>query len=459
MAEAGDLGYLLHKNPARAQQFPVSSVGTAHVFWPDATPERATCALLLEIDPVALVRGTGAQRNEAFSLAQYVNDRPYAAGSMLAVALGRVFHTAMIGNCPSRPELAAAAIPLEIEIPSLSCRGGADLVEQLFAPLGWAVEVTTGLLDPLVPEWGEGRHLGVRLTGTVRLADALTHLYVLIPALDGAKHYSAGEAEVDTLLRAGASWLPAHPDRVAISTRYLRRRRDLVQSAISRLAEIDDAGPDALDNAVSDAPDEDRPAPLAAVRRGAVVAVLKAEGAAAVVDLGCGEGALVRELVKEPAFTSVLAADVSARALRITERRLKLNRMGDSQRSRVTIAQTSATYRDDRLAGHDAIVLMEVIEHIDPPRLAALEAAVFGHARPRSVVVTTPNVEHNVRYELAAGALRHPDHRFEWTRAEFAAWAGATAASYGYDVRHLPVGDDDPDVGPPTQMAVFRRSP
>ena len=116
-------------------------------------------------------------------------------------------------------------------------------------------------------------------------------------------------------------------------------------------------------------------------------------------------------------------------------------------------------HRDARLAGLDAAVLMEVVEHVDPPRLPALERAVFGEAAPRTVVVTTPNVEHNVRYPgLAAGQFRHRDHRFEWTRAEFAGWAEAVGVRYGYQVRYVPVGPDDPEVGPPTQLAVFTKT-
>ena len=150
--------------------------------------------------------------------------------------------------------------------------------------------------------------------------------------------------------------------------------------------------------------------------------------------------------------------DVSHRALELAARRLNLDRMPDSQRARLQLIQSSATYRDERLSGHDAVVLMEVIEHLDPPRLPALVRSVFHHARPTSVLVTTPNAEHNVRYPfLAAGAMRHRDHRFEWTRQQFRGWAAATAASHGYTVRYLSVGEDDVEVGPPTQMAVFRR--
>jgi 3' terminal RNA ribose 2'-O-methyltransferase Hen1 len=461
MPAATDLGFLLHKHPDRAQPFAVA-VGTAHVVWPVATPERSTVALLLEVDPVALVRGKGSHGSAGFSLAQYVNDRPYAASSMLSVALGKVFRTAMTGRCDARPELAARQLPLEVHIPALPSRGGAGMVERLFAPLGWTVAATPIALDPEIPAWGESRYVDVRLSGTLRVADALTQLYVLMPVLDDSKHYWVGAEEVDKLLRAGEGWLADHPERDLITRRYLRHQRELVMSAVGRLAEVDDAEPEQLDNAVpEERPEEpeERPAPLVQLRRGAVLAALRAERASSIVDVGCGTGALLRELIRDPAFTKVLGVEVSHRALEIAARRLRLDRLPDLQRARLELIQSSVTYRDDRLAGHDAIVLMEVVEHIDPQRLPALERTVFGHARPTSVVVTTPNVEHNVRYEsLAAGTLRHPDHRFEWTRAQFRGWADATAATYGYTVRYLPIGADDPQVGPPTQMAVFRRA-
>jgi 3' terminal RNA ribose 2'-O-methyltransferase Hen1 len=455
--DARDLGFLLHKHPGRAQSLDLPQ-GTAHVLWPEATEARSTVALLLEVDPVALVRGrgSGAGSGGGFALGQYVNDRPYAATSLLAVALGRVFRTAVAGRCDARPELVGRPLPLQVHVPAMPARGGPDLVRRLFAPLGWTVEATPLPLDPTLPGWGASPYVDLRLSGTLTVADALSQLYVLVPALDDAKHYWVGEDEVQKLLRAGGDWLAAHPERALITDRYLRHQRALVADAVARLAEVDDTEPEALDRAPADA---ERRAPLRALRRAAVVAALREERAASVVDLGCGEGDLLRELVPDPAFTRVLGVDVSHRALETAARRLQLERMPDSQRARLELVQSSATYRDDRLAGFDALVLMEVVEHVDPPRLPALERTVFAHARPTSVVVTTPNAEHNVRFPgLAPGALRHPDHRFEWTRAEFRRWSQRTAEAHGYAVRHLPVGEDDPQVGPPTQLAVFRRA-
>jgi 3' terminal RNA ribose 2'-O-methyltransferase Hen1 len=180
-----------------------------------------------------------------------------------------------------------------------------------------------------------------------------------------------------------------------------------------------------------------------------VLAALRAAGAQRVLDLGCGSGALLRVLEKDRSFTEIVGIDVSARALDVAEKRLK-------DGSRVTLRQSALTYADPALAGYDAAVLMEVVEHVDEERLPALEHAVFGVAAPRTVLVTTPNAEYNRLFEfLPMGHFRHADHRFEWTRAEFRAWADGVAARNRYDVRYLPVGPEDQTSGPPTQLAVF----
>ncbi|WP_329024315.1 3' terminal RNA ribose 2'-O-methyltransferase Hen1 [Streptomyces sp. NBC_00690] len=464
---ATDLGFLLHKHPDKAQTFS-TSYGTAHVFYPEASVERCTAALLLEVDPVALVRrGKGKGRGGApdAALAQYVNDRPYAASSLLAVALSAVFSSALRGVCAARPERAEAPLPLRIEVPALPARGGPKLVDKLFRPLGWSVEALPVPLDEKFPEWGDSRYVQLVLEGEVRLADALRQLYVLLPVLDDAKHYWVSPDEVDKLLRAGDGWLADHPEQKLITSRYLSRRWGLTRQAMERLelvrlAESDDLQVEDVDNAVDESTDtEEKPVPLAEQRRDAILEALRGSGATRVLDLGCGQGQLVQALHKDVRFTEIVGVDVSVRALTIAERRLKLDRMSERQAARIKLIQGSLTYTDKRLTGYDAAVLSEVIEHLDLPRLPALEYAVFGAARPMTVLVTTPNVEYNVRWEtLPAGHVRHGDHRFEWTRAEFRAWAIGTAERNGYDVAFTPVGPDDPEVGPPTQMAIFTRA-
>ncbi|MER5507719.1 3' terminal RNA ribose 2'-O-methyltransferase Hen1 [Streptomyces sp. NPDC002766] len=463
---ATDLGFLLHKHPDKAQAFS-TSYGTAHVLYPEADDQRCTAALLLEVDAVALVRrGKGKGRGGApdAALAQYVNDRPYAASSLLAVALSGVFSSAMKGMCGARPELPGQARPLRIEVPAVPARGGPGLVRRLFEPLGWTVTAEAVALDTEFPEWGDSRYVRLLLESeTLTLAEALRHLYVLLPVLDDAKHYWVSPDEVDKLLRAGEGWLPGHPEQKLITSRYLSRRWSLTREAMERLelvrlAEADDSEVEDIDNAVEEETEaEERPTPLAVQRRDAIIEALGAAGASRVLDLGCGQGQLVQALLKDARFTEIVGVDVSMRALTIASRRLKLDRMGERQAARVTLFQGSLAYTDKRLKGYDAAVLSEVIEHLDLPRLPALEYAVFGAARPRTVLVTTPNVEYNVRWEsLPAGHVRHGDHRFEWTREEFRAWAHTVAERHGYGVEFVSVGPDDPEVGPPTQMAVFR---
>jgi len=294
---ATDLGYLLHKNPARLQSFN-TSFGRIHVFYPEASDDKATATLLLDVDPVGLVRrrkGSGEGR----ALEQYVNDRPYVASSFMSVAISEAFGTAMGGRSKERPELADTPIPLDIEVAVVPCRGGEEFLRKLFEPLGYELAADKYPLDEKFPDWGESRYFRVRLRSNKRLAEALSHLYVLIPVLDDDKHYWVGSDEVEKLLQRGAGWLAAHPEKRLITERYLRRQRSLTKAALDRLLEEDPAS-DEDENAhdEEEAIVEERIS-LNEQRLGAVLAALKSTGAKRVVDLGCGEGRLLRILMKE----------------------------------------------------------------------------------------------------------------------------------------------------------------
>jgi 3' terminal RNA ribose 2'-O-methyltransferase Hen1 len=452
---ATDLGFLLHKHPehVHTREFPF---GVATVFYPEASDEACTAAILLDVDPVGIVRGRGGKGGAED---QYVNDRPYVASSLLSVVLTRWFNSAIGGRCERKPELAAAALPLEARLSTVPCRGGEAFLRQLFEPLGYEVEATRHELDETMPALGPSRLFTVTLRATRRLSELLTHLYVLIPVLDDQKHYWVGDDEVEKLLRRGEGWLDTHPARETIVSRYLVHQRGLVRDAIARLtleeepeeelvAELKDEKETSLERSVS----------LNERRLDAVFAVLKTSGAARVLDLGCGEGKLLRRLLADQQFSEVVGMDVSGRVLDLAESRLKLDRLAPRQRERIRLMHGSLMYRDARLQGFDAAAVMEVIEHLDRPRLRAFERVLFESARPGTMAVTTPNAEYNVKWpSLPAGQFRHPDHRFEWTRLEFHAWAAEVASRFGYGVDFRPVGDDDPQVGPPTQMAVFTR--
>lgn len=454
---ATDLGYLLAKHPAKVQSFNLA-FGQAHVFYPEVSEARCTAALLLDVNPVGLVR---KENPGGFALEQYVNDRPYAASSFLSVAISQVLGTALNGKCKDKPELVDTPLPLEVTLTAVPCRGGETLLHDLFEPLGYTVTAERYPLDPAFPAWGESVYYGVTLSGTVCLQDLLAHLYVLIPVLDDQKHYYVGDGEVEKLLRQGEGWLPTHPARQLITRRYLRHLPSLMRDAMAQLTRDDT--PLAAEDAEAVQHDAEEAVVESTVnlhqqRLGAVLAVLKNSGATRVLDLGCGEGRLLTLLLKEPQFSKIVGMDVSHRTLEVAADRLHLEQLPPLKRQRIDLLHGSLMYRDPRLSGYDAAAVVEVVEHLDPPRLAAFERVLFEFAQPRLIAMTTPNSEYNVKWEsLPAGKFRHKDHRFEWTRAEFQSWANGLCERFGYRARFLPIGDEDPVVGAPSQMAVFEK--
>jgi 3' terminal RNA ribose 2'-O-methyltransferase Hen1 len=456
---ATDLGYLLHKRPGKLHTVPLA-FGDAHIFYPEATADRCTAALLLDIDPVGMVRRPGGPSGEGGLLDQYVNDRPYVCSSFTSVALARAFSTALGGRSKDRQELADVEIPLEINISVVPSRGGEAFLRSLFEPLAYTVQSTGLPLDTQFPEWGESRYWTILLSARKRLRDVLQHLYVLLPVLDDDKHYWVGKDEVDKLLLRGEGWLSTHPAREEIVRRYLKHQGYLMREAQARLIEDEGDDPDASaeEHAAEEGVLEEKIS-LNRQRLGAVLAGLRQTGAKRVLDLGCGEGRLLSMLLADPSFTEIVGIDVSPRALDQASDRLKLATMPPRKRDRIKLLQGSLMYRDARLSGFDAAAVVEVVEHLDPPRLTAFERVLFEHARPGTVVMTTPNREYNSKFEtLPAGSFRHKDHRFEWTREEFRGWANTVSSKYRYNVSFLPVGSDDPAVGSPTQMGIFRRN-
>ncbi|WP_419865182.1 3' terminal RNA ribose 2'-O-methyltransferase Hen1 [Candidatus Poriferisodalis sp.] len=452
--DARDLGFLLHKHPDRVRSVDVG-FGHAHVFYPEATPHRCTATTFVEVDPVGLAQSQ--RRHRPGGLEPYVNDRPYAASSMLSVALARLFRTAMSGTCDARPELVEQSLDLEVELPVVPVRGGSDVLRRLFEPLGYEVEARPIALDTHFPSWGDSPYFAVRMSGRLTVRRVLEHLYVLLPVLDDRKHYWIGEDEIDKLLRRGGDWVKSHPETRMISRRYLRFG-GYAREALLRLAEV---GEDC--DAVSEHQEGreqaiERPLKLSEQRLEAVAGAVRALGGGRVVDLGCGEGRLLERLVAEPAVTEVLGIDVSIGALQRAQRRLGLDELSERRRERIWLRQGALTYTDQRARGFDIATMVEVIEHVDVERLDVLAEVVFGDAAPGAVVLTTPNREYNTKFEhLSPAGLRHGDHRFEWTRDEFAAWARSVSDRFGYRFELSGIGPLNPDCGSPTQMAIFRR--
>lgn len=458
---ATDLGYLLHKHPDHCQSYDLG-FGQAHIFYPEAGHARCTAALLLDVDPVRLARRAEPRTGRAGAgppLEPYVNDRPYVASSFLSVAIAQVLGSALAGRCRQRPELVEMLLPLQARLAVVPCRDGESFLRRLFEPLGYTIHAQSHPLDPHFPEWGDSPYFTVELQAHLRLRDLLTHLYVLVPVLDDQKHYWVGEDEIAKLLRQGGEWLAQHPERALITRRYLKHQRSLTRAALAQLSEEDSPDPDTT-TALYDAAEKHLEAPLRLhdQRMQAVMAALIDGEVRRVLDLGCGEGHLLKRLLDDPRFTEIVGVEVSVRALERARERLQLEKLPPQQRQRISLLHGSLVYRDRRLAGYDGAAVVEVIEHLDPARLVDFAQVVFGEARPGMVVITTPNAEYNVKFpNLPAGRFRHKAHRFEWSRAEFAAWAEGVARRYGYTVALRPVGPEDPVVGAPTQMAVLRR--
>ncbi|MDR2747469.1 MAG: 3' terminal RNA ribose 2'-O-methyltransferase Hen1 [Treponema sp.] len=465
-----DLGYLLHKNPARPQAAELS-FGRLLMFYPETGPERCTAALLLDIDPLDLVRGRkGAKPG---GILDYVNDRPYVCSSFMCTAISQAFGTAMSGRCVKKQELADTPLDLSASLFMLPCRGISP--EPLFEPLGYEVRVEkTKPLDEQFGEWGNSPYINLSIRGKVRLRDLLNHIYVLIPVFDRQKHYWVGEDEIDKLLNHGKGWLETHPARALITRRYFRNLWSLARIALDRL-DNGEGGPEEFSveeppvgggipflpieensgAANSTAGEPEKEPNLNTLRLEAVLRAVRASGAKSVIDLGCGEGNLLRLLVKEKTFTRIAGVDVSRLALEHARNKLKIDRLPEARQKRISLFQSSLTYRDKRFRDYDAAVLVEVIEHLDENRLDTLAAVVFGDARPGIVVISTPNIEYNEVYGLPR--FRHGDHRFEWNRARFRAWAGEIAGLYGYTPRFEDIGEADERLGAPTQMGIFTR--
>lgn len=447
---ATDIGYLLHKHPNKFQSIKLSH-GQAHIFYPEATEAQATLCLLLDIDPIDMVRGNKNLMGKNFTLGQYVNDRPYIASSFMSTALSKAFSTAMNGTCSGKPELVDQKLPFEVKISVISApKGGETLIRKLFEPLGYEVTLTHHTLDPKFPEWGDSKYYTLSLKNTITTQALLSHLYVIFPVLDNEKHYYISENEIEKLLAKGQGWLKEHPEKEQIIHRYLGNFRSLSRQALAQL--------DGTENTqTTTETQEERKPTLHEIRLNTVLQELKDSEAETVLDLGCGEGKLLRLLIKQKQFTKIVGMDISYQQLTKAKEKLYWKDMSDKQKERIDLFQGALTYRDKRLDGYDAAALVEVIEHLDTNRLHALEQILFKHSKPKTVIITTPNQEYNTLFEtMEHGEMRHTDHRFEWTRQEFQAWANTIAQTHNYTVHYKPIGEEDPKVGAPSQMAIFK---
>ncbi len=464
--KASDLGFLLHKNPNRVHEFDLS-FGQGYVFYPVANDKECTATIFQALDGIDLVRNFNGPKGLSRQLSQYVNDRPFTINSFFSVAISRLFGTALNGNCNKQPELVKRALNFSVDLPVLPSRGGESLIQNLFEPLGYDVTVEAHPYDQSLSEWGMSPYFSVTIAGTKRLSDLLRHLYVLIPVLDNDKHYWVGFDEVDKLIAKGGDWIPNHPVKHLIVARYLKKQGSLERKALAAfevtetevksqqelLQEFDaetqfQAEEDQLEKKVH----------LNDLRIEKITQTIEQLDVRSVVDLGCGEGKYLKSYLKISKLEEITGIEVASSALAKAEQRLKLEQLPERIRNKLLLLQGSLIYKDDRIKNKDLATCIEVIEHIDEDRLDAFQASVFGHAKPKYVIITTPNVEYNATFEnMPAGKLRHSDHRFEWDRKTFQQWCHDVCKQYNYEVSFDVIGQVHETYGAPTQMALFRR--
>ena len=443
---ATDLGYLLNKHPDRLQSVELS-VGKAHIFYPEANENICTACLLLDINPIDLVRTRGQM---AFLQQHYVNDRPYTSNSFLSTAMVKAFGSAMNGTAKGKPELVETPLELQANVYSLKADCEVSFIKELFEPLGYSLEVETLPLDETFPSWGKSKAVNLSLKKVTTLKELLSQLYVFILALDNDRHFWISQTDIDVLIRRGEGWLSSHPQKDWITRRFLRNLKSFTSQALLRLA-----GEEALKE---DAQQSKAWVSLHEQRLQKAFDLIKDSGAKSVLDLGCGEGKLMKKLIRDSQFTRIIGMDVSFSELQKAKENLFLDTASPLMRERISLFQGSVTYKDDRMKGFDAAALVEVIEHLDEERLPFMEKVVFRNAAPPTIILSTPNAEYNKVYEkLDADAFRHDDHRFEWTRHQFKTWCDNVCVQYGYEVEIYPIGTEEAGVGSPSQMAVFKK--
>ncbi|MFC3849886.1 3' terminal RNA ribose 2'-O-methyltransferase Hen1 [Corynebacterium hansenii] len=461
---ATDAGFLLGKHPQRVNSFTLP-FGIATVAAPHADDDRLRIAMWVDVSPADEIKDKRSRARE-LATSGYVSSRPHVAGSLMSTALSRVFRSAMAGADGVSAEYAGLAetpLPLELTVAAV---GSPELAKAMFSPMGWRVRVESSPADERFPEWGDAPTAVLRLSGRSTIASAISQLYVLLPVLEGRKHFWVGPEEAEKMASFGGGWLAGHPELDTILFRGLARQRELVDEARRRLGAGEKAGdrPTNLTNGAAGGDGEagtagTNPHRLRDDRIDAITAAIDDLGAQSVLEIGCGEGRILAAIAGRPSVRHVVGIDPAPVVLERAKNKLGIDEEPDRWGAPIELGHGSALLCDTRFPGKDAIVFSEVLEHLDPIRWPEAEQAIWGHARPRAVIVTTPNAEYNVNYPgLAPGEKRHPDHRVELDREGFARWCGKVADAHGYSVDIGGTGKLDAATGHESQVAVFTRT-
>ncbi len=432
---ADKISFLLHKSPNKLHQFSLG-FGSAYVFYSKYERNDVSFSLLVDIDPIDLVRGKNKNSQGIFD---YVNDRPYATSSFLCSAIAQVFSTALSGRSKEYEHLVKEEMEFKVEVVSLKVKTNLIMLNKIFDPLGYELEIKSHLLDEKIFGEEESNYVDLILKNKLTLQSVLQHLYVLIPVFDNNKHYFVNNDEVEKLLSKGGDWIDVHPEKDFITSRYLnskfidaKKLESLFSKEQNKMIE------------------ERKKNSLNSQRLSQVTDVIESLNIKSLVDLGCGEGKLIKELLNNTSVEKILGVDISINVLKKAARKLKY----DTVKDKIELVQSSAVYYDERFTEYEAICLIEVIEHIDEQKLYLLKENVFNLVKPKYVIITTPNVEYNTVYEL--DGYRHSDHRFEWSRSEFRLWCEEICNQYNYDVEYFSIGEEMETVGNSTQMGVFK---
>ncbi|MDN4617361.1 3' terminal RNA ribose 2'-O-methyltransferase Hen1 [Paenibacillus sp. PsM32] len=471
---ANMISHLLAKNPHNLYDR-TEKGARVRLVYTSFEPHDTEAILFVTPDPIELVKGTP----DHYDITQYINDRELAVSSLFCSYIRPALGTALNGKPKAdymnwvdyQFDLQMTFGPVASDLPD-------HVVESLFQPLGYEVQMERGEIDYSFDLKNRSTVRHIQISGQQTLQQMLRQVYILIPVLDNYKHYYINEDEIERLRRYGEGWLSTHPQHDLMIKRSLRFA-PLIKEYEQQVA--NDASMDTLLTEISTHSVEDATAqaesaePLEIIDglettieppvvrlnelryRAIVEQVSLLPQRKQVIDFGAGEGKLSVRLGQIEGVEQVWAVEPSMQSqLRAIDRFAKLEGRTDDVIPVITTG--SLFYRDERWIDQDVIILCEVIEHINEVRLPQVIHTLFTDYRPQTLIITTPNREYNEVYDMDTEEIRHADHRFEWTRAEFEQYCTQWIQNRPYTFTISGIGEKHEQYGQPTQMVVFHRT-
>ncbi|MCK1992095.1 3' terminal RNA ribose 2'-O-methyltransferase Hen1 [Peribacillus muralis] len=431
------ISYLLSKNPNNLYERKHKG-HVVRLFYSTFTETEMEATIFVTPDPIELVKNTA----NSYDITHYINDREFAVSSIFCSLIRSALGTALNGQ-PKEEHAEWVNHPFSFQFdfgPVVSTLSDNQLRE-LFEPIGYEVSITRPDIQYSFDMKDRSSTRTVSLKGLKTLQEGLRHLFVLIPVIDNYKHYYIDEKEIDKLERYGEGWLDDHPMRDFIYRQSLRFKEvySIVENKKPEMKKDDKESKVRLND----------------LRYEKIFDTVSQMHPSSVVDFGSGEGKLSVRLGFIEGVKEILAVEPSQSA---TLKALgRFDKVKDKEKFVIPKPLWgSLFYYDEELKNKDVIILCEVIEHIDEHRLPKVMDTILQDYQPRALILTTPNREYNEVYDME-DALRHNDHRFEWTRAEFQQWCTARNHDDSYDLRFEGIGEEHVTQGCPTQMCVFER--